>query len=213
MRIASRQPVCRSSRKSKAEKRQHRRDKRKRDSDLKACYTERNQILKSLGFVSYAEYLQSDLWSKIRARVLSAAGHRCHGCKGHANEVHHRSYCLEVLVGRNLAPLVAICRKCHKQIEFDQQSNKTSLAHANGRLKKKRKTLTAASKQKRLADSGHMAYRLEIEEIKRSLRGRARNVALADAVRRRSASIGRPQAPDGKRFNSTRPTAEATAQR
>lgn len=33
-------------------------------------YVERDEVLKALGFSSYAAYLGSDLWAGIRARVL-----------------------------------------------------------------------------------------------------------------------------------------------
>ena len=33
-------------------------------------YKQRDEVLRSIGFQSYKEYLESDLWKSIRSRVL-----------------------------------------------------------------------------------------------------------------------------------------------
>lgn len=83
-------------------------------------YFERDQIVESLGFSSYRDYLQSDIWDSIRTQVLSNFKHQCQICKERwANEVHHIHYTKGNLSGRHLNHLVSLCDKCHHSIEFD----------------------------------------------------------------------------------------------
>lgn len=80
-------------------------------------YKQRDEVLRSIGFQSYKEYLESDLWKSIRSRVLK------------------RSYKKKYLLGKGNLRLAMkpICGKCHKEIEFDGQE-KTSLGRANEKL-------------------------------------------------------------------------------
>jgi hypothetical protein len=64
---------------------------------------------------SYAEYLESDVWKKIRARVLKRDKNKCLGCGKRAYAVHHRRY------PRNLGQerldwLYSVCAECHSAI-------------------------------------------------------------------------------------------------
>ncbi len=98
------------------------------------AYQQRNHDLRTLGFATYADYLQSETWKAIRLRVLKRDLFRCYGCYGRACQVHHRSYSANVLAGRDTAPLVAICYPCHQSIELDRKGNKLSLEATNARL-------------------------------------------------------------------------------
>lgn len=93
-------------------------------------YGERWRILLRLGFATYADYLQSDLWQDIRKRVLALrSDRRCDNCeKERAVQVHHRTYDEKTLRGLRLDRLVPLCRKCHEQIEFDAMGRKRTLA-------------------------------------------------------------------------------------
>jgi 5-methylcytosine-specific restriction endonuclease McrA len=62
-------------------------------------------------------YLSSSLWHSIRERVLLEANYECACCTSKASEVHHRDYRPRVLDGNDISPLVAVCRKCHRQID------------------------------------------------------------------------------------------------
>lgn len=69
-----------------------------------------------LGFDSYADYLQSALWYRIRKRILQ----RDRGCvdcgvMDTPLHVHHLRYTLEVFDGRDDTGLVALCVACHKE--------------------------------------------------------------------------------------------------
>lgn len=96
-------------------------------------YTTRDEYLKLLGFRSYADYLNSPLWKKIRKRVLRRSKHRCEVCGGVAKQVHHRSYTNQTLLGRRDDFLVAVCGDCHVAAEFDGD-RKVSLSEANSRM-------------------------------------------------------------------------------
>jgi 5-methylcytosine-specific restriction endonuclease McrA len=69
--------------------------------------------------LNYEAYLESDLWTDIRSRVLDAAGHRCACCPSKATQVHHRDYRPRVLSGEDLTPLVPICKRCHRRVHHD----------------------------------------------------------------------------------------------
>jgi hypothetical protein len=68
----------------------------------------------------YAAYLESALWSEIKARVLDRDARICFFCGGNASVVHHRSYAREVLAGRADHLLASLCNVCHAHIHFDQ---------------------------------------------------------------------------------------------
>lgn len=82
-----------------------------------AVYSQRNCILKKLGYSSYQIYLKSDLWSDIRAKQLEKEPN-CMSCGKKATQVHHTVYTHKVLDGRNDQGLHSVCGKCHFKSEF-----------------------------------------------------------------------------------------------
>jgi len=83
-----------------------------------SSYRERDQIVRELGFASYREYLDSDLWRTIRCRVYRNKGGFCRICKAPATEIHHNTYTRRVMGGADIGPLHPLCRSCHKSLEF-----------------------------------------------------------------------------------------------
>lgn len=80
-----------------------------------AEFKRRDELLREIGFASYAEYLKSDLWFKIRRRAMNQTNGMCVKCGRKAIFVHHVEYTRELLLGRgSLKSLWAICRSCHK---------------------------------------------------------------------------------------------------
>lgn len=71
-----------------------------------------------LGFESYDAYLRSDLWYSIRRKVLCRDSYGCVLCDEAATQVHHQDYSMDVLKGKDLAPLHSLCNECHDRIEF-----------------------------------------------------------------------------------------------
>lgn len=92
-------------------------------------YFDRNARLSELGYRSYAEYLQSEDWKKIRNEVLEQTP-TCVACANVACQVHHLNYSNRVLLGIAREYLVPICRGCHEAIEIDD-GEKRSLPAAN----------------------------------------------------------------------------------
>jgi hypothetical protein len=88
------------------------------------------------GCKDYGEYLKSDLWASIRARVFSTKGTKCICCDSKADSIHHKSYNRAALDGTKLRNLVPICKKCHEDIEFSD-GEKNGLSEANRKLKVK----------------------------------------------------------------------------
>ncbi len=60
----------------------------------------------------------------IRNIVLYRDGFKCRACTGKATTVHHTSYNVDVLYGKDLEPLVSVCEPCHTAIEFDDDGMK-----------------------------------------------------------------------------------------
>jgi hypothetical protein len=101
-------------------------------------YRERNRILRSMGYASYAEYLKSELWQGIRARVL-AQSRQCYVCGGYANQAHHRSYREPDLDGRDLRRIFPICHACHETLEFrERDDEKLNPAQATAKMRQLR---------------------------------------------------------------------------
>lgn len=73
----------------------------------------REESLGRLGFESYSDYLESDLWKRVRRRVFASKGKKCVFCGLKASQVHHHSYAIWVMEGRDLAPLSPVCNRCH----------------------------------------------------------------------------------------------------
>lgn len=103
-------------------------------------YTARNHNLSLIGFQSYRDYLQSDLWQSIRVKVFKSKGYRCHLCGLPADQVHHTRYSAQDLTGEVLNCLHPICGDCHHSIEFSSKSGtKRSLMDARSMFIEKRK--------------------------------------------------------------------------
>jgi len=98
-------------------------------------YRARDRKLKKLGFPSYAEYLASDLWKSIRARVFKRDGHKCRACGKPAANAHHYTYSRPGLAGLKIGTIWSLCRSCHKFIEFNQDGTKAHPREVKRRLK------------------------------------------------------------------------------
>lgn len=99
-------------------------------------YERRNNRIKEMfGYDSYSEYLSSDLWKSIRARVLKRDGGLCVFCNRRANAVHHKFYSKRALKGTSLKKLVSICNECHTYLEFDDNGRKLTPRKARRRLR------------------------------------------------------------------------------
>lgn len=89
------------------------------------CYSNRNSLLRGMGFTSYSDYLRSDLWTSIRERVFERKGKTCCCCESKASQVHHSSYDSETLRGATLTSLWPICHHCHERIEMNGKSKRS----------------------------------------------------------------------------------------
>lgn len=96
-------------------------------------YKKRNELIRAIGYKTYKSYLASAIWSRIRAEVLRRAGHKCFICKcATATQVHHRSYDINTLLGKDLTNLIAVCDQCHELGEFSC-SSKVDIDECNNR--------------------------------------------------------------------------------
>lgn len=93
-------------------------------------YTARTSALIRLGFRTYADYLKSELWRRVRSSVFIVNGTTCKCCGGGADQVHHMNYSEATLQGRRLDALIPICRPCHEKIEFNPDGSKRSVRAA-----------------------------------------------------------------------------------
>lgn len=132
---ASRAKYCELRTRRKRRNRSKNRQRQQERQNNALAYRARDAILAAIGYPSYAEYLQSELWSRIRRRVLSRDGWKCRVCQEQANEIHHWDYSEKTLLGENIGGLVALCRLCHRQAEIDRDGFRRGLAKANEFLK------------------------------------------------------------------------------
>ncbi len=82
-------------------------------------YEVRSESLRQMGIPDYRAYLRTQFWKDVRERVMVRCKGLCEACGGRATEVHHRSYVLAVMLGERIDLLVACCRGCHEEAEFD----------------------------------------------------------------------------------------------
>lgn len=132
-------------------------------------YAERDEILSSTGFESYAAYLASDLWRGISSQVLSGKK-RCWLCRrrGKASQCHHHRYTRGNLLGKTLQWIYPVCYFCHLAIEFTRKRQKRTMKEAQkefGRLRRWKKwprivKAMAARKNRRLKKKSESGLQL-----------------------------------------------------
>ena len=95
---------------------------RAKQNELYRDYANRQIV----GGMSYPQYLQSDAWKELRAKVLKRASNICEGCGTEkAVQVHHLRY---AHVGYEfLWELVAVCLACHERVH--PEKHKTDRFH------------------------------------------------------------------------------------
>ena len=98
-------------------------------------YRKRDEILLSIGFESYADYLTSPLWKLIRDAKI-AVDPTCELCGLPAQEVHHISYRKNVLIGKHQWSLLSVCCGCHKRIEFTESGKKRTFYEVHSTVKR-----------------------------------------------------------------------------
>ncbi len=104
------------------------------------AYSNRDQILKSLGFNSYRSYQSSDLWVEIRQRVITRSNGKCECCSskdGHS--VHHIDYSIKTLLGDSIDQLIHLCKECHYIVEFAENGKKRSFDKSQAKLRRLKK--------------------------------------------------------------------------
>ncbi len=75
---------------------------------------------------TYEIYLKSEVWRKIRKRVLEIRGKKCEGCGSIFRlNVHHSIYSPSILNGESLDGLRVVCKDCHKLIHKFEDSGMT----------------------------------------------------------------------------------------
>ncbi len=111
-------------------------------SAVARSYGGRSNTLRCIGFATYDDYLNSELWAGIRGVVLGTHP-LCAICGiTRATQVHHQSYKKTVMLGENLKPLVPVCDTCHRKIEFTTTGHKRTLQDAVKCCKKLLRGLT-----------------------------------------------------------------------
>lgn len=89
-------------------------------------------VLRSLGFTSYDDYIRSPLWLAIRLRVYAAKGRSCVKCGGQSEQVHHARYDKATLTGESIEFLHPVCPTCHR----DSEDRPPRLNEARGKLER-----------------------------------------------------------------------------
>jgi len=127
------------------------RDYKQRTGHLYGIYQERNRLLADMGFATYAEYLQSDLWRAIRRRVFRRDRGRCRFCDQLASQVHHGTYDGPHLRGERITKLYSCCRPCHEAMELDGKGQKIPPREVMRKTRKKAKAARAQERRRETA--------------------------------------------------------------
>jgi len=84
---------------------------------------------------SYAEYLKSNEWQKIRRKKLKSTNYKCEICGKKATEVHHIKY---VIWGtEENQHLQSLCHQCH--LKFHKDKPKKDIKRLEFRIFKRKK--------------------------------------------------------------------------
>lgn len=137
-------------------------------------------VFQKLGFKSYQEYLQSDRWKRIRAKVFRKCG-KCKVCGNKAEVVHHKNYDEKTLRGDCLKSLVPLCHSCHYKMEFTQYNKKNQLSEANRKLRKGKKDKVKAEMKKQEAPYIH---KYVCEQCKESKFAQTPDVTICTACKK-----------------------------
>lgn len=78
----------------------------------------RDEVLKTIGFSSWEEYLRSPLWARIERKTWSTNKKRCSICKAAASIVFHRRYDRYTLRGIRRQYLWLLCSLCHSHVVY-----------------------------------------------------------------------------------------------
>lgn len=87
-------------------------------------HNEKLKMVALLGFSSYEEYLNSDLWAWIRSQLmLDSRSTSCRVCQSTSGLCwHHRDYSVAILAGNFSSTndrIVRLCGDCHRAIHFE----------------------------------------------------------------------------------------------
>jgi hypothetical protein len=103
-------------------------------------------ILKRLGFNSYAEYLEGDLWKGIRRKFLSEKP-RCSICGKKSTHVRFTTFSEAIFSGKDTDTLFPLCGNCFYRVEFDRNGVRRRLIDANQYIAKQLRRKKKLSKE------------------------------------------------------------------
>jgi len=88
---------------------------------LVRLHTEEKAQLKRDFLRRHSSYLKSEIWKKLRQKILNRSNHICEGCgEAAATQVHHMNY--ERWEGNELLiDLLAVCAECHRKLHPKDQ--------------------------------------------------------------------------------------------
>lgn len=140
----------------------------------------RSEILISLGFASYAEYLKSETWQRVRRVVFEMKGRRCCCCGKAANQIHHSSYTRRNLTGDSVnsidLTMFPVCSECHYRIHFKGESFRKMKDARNSLNNRKRRRSKKSAKAGRKSGKILMEMRRD-KAAQDSILGPSRPVA------------------------------------
>lgn len=93
-------------------------------------HAQRDEVLRTLGYASYDDYLAGDLWKSLRRRVFERDHYLCRLCDRGGYVVYYLSYSMKVLGGHDLGCLTTLCHKCHDVVEFSGGKRKRTLGES-----------------------------------------------------------------------------------
>lgn len=118
----------------------------------KVTFSKRNNILRSAGFNNYQEYLNSDLWKKIKDKASKRDFWKtCNTCGSKENlRIHHAKYRAENLLEGKLNNLLPICQPCHDKIHDISREKNYTFRRAAKKLRKENDFVYLKTKERKI---------------------------------------------------------------
>jgi len=148
---------------------------RERHEALRAVYRDRGEILAEMGFTSYAAYVSSPLWRRIRREAMERSKHLCDACRREARHVYLLDFEPATLNGDQPASVATICELCIAKAQFSDDGKRNILEAANAAVA--RKPAKASRSVRKRRDTQRRLNNLRNAALNAPLSGRAERTA------------------------------------
>lgn len=95
---------------------------------------------RSIGFKTYEDYLESELWQRIRDYLTRKYTYRCTFCRDPTTELFHSGYNVDHLLSRDINSTIPVCKQCRRRIEWPDNTTRLSSVELQAAIAKLKPT-------------------------------------------------------------------------